>query len=604
MMGRGRALVLLCLLSCGDSTTETPGSNRCDDDDDCVTGSTCEPELKLCAATRPSEPYEVMLQVSELGGAASGLTRYTFAPRELGGSSTDSTLEIPLGIPITGFVSRRENDVDRPVRAQLVFTPRLTQVGVLTSPLVGKSTTSEGNNLSMVLAPEREYDVTIYPLGEDSRILPPVRTTFFSKAGAEFKHRYGELTVISGVLEDEEGTVKPRCWLRIRAGEGEGSYQASHVVSSLGITDEDGSFTLHVLKDVIGARDYVLEVSLFEGAPWGSTIELSADRVVAAIQSGKLVIPEVPSPVELNGAVEARPDDDEQPALRLPNTALTFVSEFPLPPGEGAANNRYWCRAKTLGDVLSPFRCRASVTTTADMRGSYSTELLPGNYRLYISPSRDSEETKGRLTTATLEKVETQPGGASQGGQVHYLDRALMTRGRVRDSRDRPLANVVINMLPLKVAVPVEPGLADAGSDELAAAAEVGLFNRASDGVSNRRGEFEFPVDRGVFDFVVRPPEESGFAWFVIPNRLVSDGYDTQTFSLPPPLLLSGVVVSGGTVLASARVDAYAFVRDPGRASGTRSMLIASTISDAAGHYTLKLPVSVAEPVPASDAGP
>jgi hypothetical protein len=193
-----------------------------------------------------------------------------------------------------------------------------------------------------------------------------------------------------------------------------------------------------------------------------------------------------------------------------------------------------------------------------------------------------------------VESVQTQRGGAPQGGQVRSLGDALPGDGAVYDAHGRPIANAVIRMLPLKVAVPPDADESDAGT--LDPKGEVGLFSRGSEALSDERGEFVFPVDRGVFDFVVRPPEESGYAWFIKPNRKVSDSYHTRTFILPSPVVWGGTVMSkkvGEGPIAGARIDAYTFVRDVSKPTGTRALLIASTVSDAEGRYTLKLPDSV-----------
>jgi hypothetical protein len=542
-----------------------------------------------------------MLQVSELGEAANGLRHYTFATRELTSADDASTLDIPAGVEVKGLVSVLANGKVRPVVAQVTFVPKLGESEPLATPRIANSTASsqDGSNFSVILAPERQYSVSIYPLGADSALLPPVQTTFASERNAKFKYQYKDLSSFNGVLVDERGTRQAGRWLRIHAGAPSNApendpYHPDDVVSSLVVTGEDGSFSLSVLPDVLGARAFVLEVSLFDSSPWGTTIELQADRVMLAMSSNRLVIPEVPAQVELRESVETEPPpDDPTGGTRLPNTAVTFVSSFPVPAGEGAVKDRDWCRAKTLGDMLSPFACKSRVTTTADVLGKYSAELLPGDYELYLSPSSDTVISRNRLTTASVASVETQAGGAPQSGQVRELPLALRGDGVVLDGHGRPIENAGVHMLPLKVVLPPEAANTDAGTVD--PEGKVGLFNRTSDAVSSASGEFAFPVDRGVFDFVVRPPDDSGYAWFVKPNRKVTEGYHTHAFSLPAPVILAGVVTSGGKPVALARVDAYTFVRDPATAIGKRALLIASTQSDAEGNYTLKLPWSVAE---------
>jgi hypothetical protein len=310
--------------------------------------------------------------------------------------------------------------------------------------------------------------------------------------------------------------------------------------------------------------------------------------------NSRLVIPVVPGVVELRESVETQPPpNDPTGGKRLPNADVTFVSTFPVPAGEGAVNNRDWCKAKTLGDMLSPFVCKSQVTTTAGVTGEYRADLFPGDYQVYISPNRDDREGRARITTASVASVETQPGSSPQSGQVRQLPLALPGDGAVLDAQDRPIANAVVNMLPLKVAVPPEAGGSDAGVVD--PEGSVGLFNRSSADVTSEAGDFAFPVDRGVFDFVVRPPEASGYAWFIKPNRKVSEGFRTHGFRLPAPVVRTGVVVSNAAPVSRARLDAYTFVRDPATPTGQRAVLIATTTSDAQGRYTLRLPASVAE---------
>ena len=597
---RARLLALAVLCGACNPSSSAPGSNRCASDDDCPAGSSCHDSLQICAAERPSDPYRVMLQVSDLGGKAGGLTQFTLAAREITGSSDDNTLEVPTGTRVQGLVSARVDGKVRPVIAQLSFVPRLGQSEQLVSPIVANSLpVAEGNaNFSIILAPDRLYDVTIFPLGADSALFPPVRATFASEPSKKFNFQYGDLTVLEGQLEDEGHALQAGKWLRVRAGEplvsGPGeTFARDQVVSSLAITGEDGAFSLRVLPGVLGMRAFVVEVSLTPEAPWGTTIELQADRV-AAMSKGKLVIPVVPAQVDLRESVETEPPpDDPTGGKRLPNADITFVSTFPVPEGEGAVNDRDWCKAKTLGDMLSPFVCKSQVTTVAGVTGEYRADLFPGDYQVYISPNRDDREGRARITTASVASVETQPGGQPQSGQVRQLPLALPGDGAVLDGQDRAIANAVVNMLPLKVSVPPDAQGSDAGSVD--PQGSVGLFNRSSADVTGEDGEFAFPVDRGVFDFVVRPPDESGYAWFIKPNRKVTEGFRTRAFRLPAPVVMTGVVTSAGSALSSARVDAYTFVRDPATASQERAILIATTTSDEQGRYTLRLPPSVAE---------
>jgi hypothetical protein len=112
-------------------------------------------------------------------------------------------------------------------------------------------------------------------------------------------------------------------------------------------------------------------------------------------------------------------------------------------------------------------------------------------------------------------------------------------------------------------------------------------------------GNFTFYAERGTFDFSVRPPEGSGFAWLVQPGLDLNAGpvaLDVKRLPGPLHLTLNLALPSGDSaLLTGAHVRAYALLGEPGKlASSPETAVSAVPVAegrvDARGDATLVLP--------------
>ena len=102
-------------------------------------------------------------------------------------------------------------------------------------------------------------------------------------------------------------------------------------------------------------------------------------------------------------------------------------------------------------------------------------------------------------------------------------------------------------------------------------------------------GSFTIVADRGRYRLEVIPPPVSGLARKIVSVVLGAAGQPTQlpTLQLPPPLAVVGTIGSpaGQTLVVGATVDFFTL-----DASGSRSVLIGSGLSDSLGRYRAVLP--------------
>jgi hypothetical protein len=583
-------LALLWLLGGCPPAEGASVDNHCSRSSDCPEGSYCEAERGLCALEKTVASYPLVLQVSGLGGDPGPAGRFTFQPETLAGERLDRDLDVPRGVEVTGSVLGSGPD-PKPVRAQVTFTPKGESTDSVRSPIVVTTSgrTDQPMNLVASLPPGLDYDVTIYPLNEASLLLPPVHTTLLRSESTfrfSYAEAYGDLEKLSATLHDAADLPPApesggELWLRVHAGDRrmadpaeQDPYARDQVVSSFGVLHADGSFEVSLLPGVKGVREYYVELNVFPEQPWATTIEFDATRIEQA-EEGVVHIPTVPARVLLQNGVETA---ELSPAA---NANLVFESTFPLPEQPGVVNDRDWCQVKRLGDHGPAFRCRTLLASTTDPKGAFSVNLLPGDYRMYVSPSRKKAADPNRRTVFFDLNVDTQPGEGPQMGQVYTLkENALQVKGSVLGFSG-PIRNAVVRLLPL-------------GNQTNGEIDSETAYSRSSDAVSDHSGAFNIRVDDGLYDFIARAPDGSGYPWLYKANRLIEGMVQIGEFVLPPPVLVSGVVSMGGEPAPGARVDAYALVRQLGSGK-RRGVLIGRATADAQGRYTLALPPSVAD---------
>jgi hypothetical protein len=423
------------------------------------------------------------------------------------------------------------------------------------------------------------YDVSVQPLGDDSRVAAPFRTSINTGGTGGFDIQSpGPLEELRGTLSERTPTGLPasippvvrRLRVRDRA--------TGRIVSTTTETTQEGAFTLFVLPG--DATDQVIQVNLDPEGAWREYLEVP--RSSAA--SGLVLIPAVPERVIVQGRSETLCSSDSTCPLEsgtpLPFTDLTFASNFPATPA--GASPLAWCRIATPPNAPPfPVTCHAERTVPSDASSRFEVSLLPGTYDSFASPGAEQRQSAQVGTSIKPLTVEAPAGGTS--AMTAQLSLGVQLSGSVEDLRGRKLASVGVRANAL--------GL-DNPNDALGRLSE---YNRAIATLTDSTGRFEMSLDLGYCDVVIEPPADSGFPVVYFANRVFDtrgERVERNGLVLPPPLLMRGTIWdSQRDAREGARVIAYGMVRDLRvTPSATRPVRLASAITDSEGRFTLHLP--------------
>jgi hypothetical protein len=563
-----RSLTALFLLlgSCSDDIEPAqPLLNRCTQDFECDTKDTCDEALGICV--RPTvdvdAQYPFALQIAPTSSTL--VSNVTVDPQPLTAPIILPTVVVPNAVKVSGkvlfeSVAREAELVFRRPNTNPTLRPPVT---VITLPAVPGTT--ENQSYATRLEPNMAYEVDVYPVGAASWELPP-QTFPLSVEAADLPHdfTYGDRVAFRGRLLDENGRPMAGRKLRLRS-------EMSHdTVSSLGRTDAFGDFTVWTtgpVLDQLARHDLQIELALGEQA-WSTTIVVEGERLRI---DGGVTVPVVPAPVLFEASVEVAD------RVGVEYADVTFRSSFPLPPEAGQVNGRDWCRTRTSMD--GGIGCGTERLVPLGTESTISALLLPGDYDIYIQPrSRDSNNPQPVRTVTEKVRIETKPDGGAQQGSFFWLPPAKLFGGTVMSPRHRPMPFVGVTAQALGYA------------GELG---DVARYNRTANTLSDGEGRFRLAVDIGYYDLLGQPPEGSGFAWTIWPNRKVTEAENPAAGTLSPssPVLARGrLVTRSGVPVTQAHVDAYAMV--PG-AAGERPVRIAEAVSDDAGVFVLYLPPQI-----------
>src|SRR5690606_5960917 len=225
-----------------------------------------------------------------------------------------------------------------------------------------------------------------------------------------------------------------------------------------------------------------------------------------------------------------------------------------------------------LGGELS-FRRTVATATTALGAGSFEVALLPGSYRVVVTPA-DRDRASVLVTELTID-----PMVAGSRIQGQYYRVPLLTRGTgaVLAPARGPLPNATVHALR------VTPGV-DVG------ALDIRRFARASSAVADASGVYALPLDVGVYDLLAAVGSGSGFAWELFQAGTVSGDDAVEALDLPcvAPLPVGGRALdAAGAPLPGATGRAYVLLDD---GEGARARQVGEATTDADGRYELMLP--------------
>jgi hypothetical protein len=226
------------------------------------------------------------------------------------------------------------------------------------------------------------------------------------------------------------------------------------------------------------------------------------------------------------------------------------------------------------------------VTAQTGPDGTFSADLLLGSYRVVAKPT--IEEQKAIAVAAWTIGAED----LCCGRTLVLDDRALLAGSAVTPSGEGARGASVV----------ASPSLPSPSKYLATALGLAPILPRESSAFVDPSGEFTLGVDPGQFDFSVRPPDASLFAWIVRSRVTVAAERelpsDLGTLVDAYPAILTGTIRDGSNaVVTGAVVRAWlplADTVDGSELSGT-VIQIAETKTDDAGRYELPLPTSIAE---------
>jgi hypothetical protein len=579
-------LACLFLLGCGDRAPElAPATNRCMQAFvACELGSYCDDDLSICVQQNVVEPYDVVLLITPPATAA-GLVAHTSLPKRTvrGTAEIDEPIVVPESHVLRGRVLSPPSDGQpsgRAIDAELAFTP-VRQEAYLSTTVSAFTRPISENESGFVaqLEPRTAYQVKVFPLGKDGESLPPAKFTL-APDSAMRDFAYDPLVSFRARLL-EETRRSTDAGMRVRLVDKAGE----EAVSSVGYTGPDGGVELKVAPSVVERlENYRLVIAARPApGPWREVITFEGELLS---QDVALTVPTVPPPVPFSATVE-------NAGTKL-DADVVFTSNFPVVPS--ATRDSDWCRLRALPSVTPAFKCRADVTLSTTAPGELRAELLPGRYIVYVAPK--GEAGARAANAAEVEEILSPIEEPGQAGKSFMVKRAAQFSGNVLSPSGQRMRDVAIRASALKV---------QRGDEEIT------RYNRTTETISDKRGNFELAVDTGYYDLIATPSESSGFPTVVQYNRSVEPMASMEPFTINEqiPVILRGTLVTNLSTrlpasklpLANATVEAYALVPSPIDRNVLRPIRIARTTSSGSGVFALKLPACIDAPcAPSLDA--
>jgi len=491
---------------------------------------------------------------------------WAFATEETS-TSTSRDLQLPAIRQVVGTV--RWNGA--PVPATLRFVRRMDDGLAPLEPIAIEVDTfrdpstvdgSEGNDFSTILVAGEIYELVVMPSSDmvmvpsqepapAIRSLPPLYLVFPIPEGdpsdpfrIDVSFPVG-LAVDCTLTRDIGCTFRaeiysrdnvdqidlPEAGLQVRAVD----KQTGRVVSSIAETDAAGRFAIRVSND---ASDYLIRITSSAGRAPFPAVSVDPDLLFMDELIDKIIyIPRL-APGQVSGSVR------DKTGRAVPGATVRFLS------------------TKIFGGVQLGLEGAFSGSATTNEDGTFGTALLAGFYEITVTPPEDIANNWGIHYDAVAV--------GDEGAEIDTLvvPSQIGLSGKVSTFRDEAAPGVTV----LARARP---------------AADPSSVHRSQEVVSNDLGDFVMSVDIGVYDVQVKLPAESGFAWLVEPELLMSvdEGDRRREYRLEPPVAVDGVIRNGdGETVPNAIVRGYVFDQSSG---GSRPLQVAESVSGEDGSYRL-----------------
>lgn len=538
---------------------DRPVANRCEADADCAVGS-CDVEREMCVSA-PRETMRVAVEVVPATGQNGGPSLpVSFGPFDVSGA-VERNFELPLGVSVRGQVRH----IGEPVSASITFKLISDVPGGPPTPVATQTFSEpvrdgmEVFDYGVQLLPDRIYEVTVQPQGEWRARLPPLRHRFQSPAEntrTVQPFTWGEsLPRIQGVLVD-----------------GTGAGQAGMLVRALETSGRAVSSTYTTGNDPERPTGW-FEIVLTPGAEsWIFSINASSSR----IEAGR------PSPafaVDPNALLEG----PEGVTILVPSLATQVVTyggfvEVAGSGGQGTPATLTFTARDVLDQsthVLGSFTAMATTSEEEPERGAFMVQLLPGTYDVVVTPTDPAlsvlRETVRLDAASGLEVL----------GQTFQVRNRARYGGRVQTFGAESMPNALVR------------GRAR-GTTHGGRLPDVAVYARSSEELTDPNGQFNVPLDVGLYDVIVEPPSGTNWPWAIQRDVAIggSESPLTNVVELSAPVPLSGRAVhADGTFVAGGELRAYAIVSEA--EGSTRAVQIGRTHIDAEGNFTLLLPSSL-----------
>lgn len=594
------AAIALLIGACDEPEPSVPVQNQCIDQESCSNlresgGATprCNESIGTCVLLKTEEPYQLFLRVKATTEgtmlADAGITLVPETVTSLGTLEEGRDAEvvrIKRAISVPGSVSVTDPDSGKLalVESEVVIRARDAMVPLSSSVYQTRNDTPPPDGgpsqLRAVLDPDGDYDMQVQPLLGDAHRLPPVRQDFdLTKPisvlydDALVEARTGKLIFREEAPLADAGVEQrpePSHPLQVRLQDKlTGDVLSSSTLVEVAEDGRSGTFTLYAPRAVFASRSFNLVIGLADFPAWQVTINIDGARFLSGPE---IFLPRIPRTVTRTGRVE---DDDSTP---LPLVDIEFVSHYPADAGSSstpAAGGTDWC----LWQDPARLGCLGHFQTTSDPSGGYEIELLPGDYDVMILP-RPEESSAAGLVASTAPLSVTAEG---IGGDTLVAEPGSPYTGTI-SAGDFAAPDVTLRAIRR----PTPP---------FSSWGPVANFNRTTKTVSDRKGHVTLLPDVGYYDFVVEPPDNSGFAWKLwldCPNGPEGGGA-LRALTLSAPVMVTGVVeYEDSGVPLQASIEAFTTVAK--RATGpTRSVMIGRAQTDERGVFHLALPPRVGE---------
>jgi len=563
--------------------------NECRSDSDCSIGSCRD---RICVTTKAgfdtilfdvSPPANFTSAVGAQSLKTMNGLRASSSPLSLrldGVAHISGTVTAPDGCTPSFFENGKTlvTSSDRTIPALITVVPSAGAIGLFASPISVPATLPDQSTWSFKLnVPPGSYDVYIQPpLQVDARCPVPPQLlrgyTVTGKVSLNIALPVPQLFELHVSWPQADGRLDG--WSADMLDSKSGDVISNRVLLAAGGKKTDYVADLAWSKVVTTGveAEELVRISPPDGVTAPVILLSRSGLGLSSANSGTLDrLNSLPTPVHISAQVTAM----ESPTPSAATVTLVATKLDGIEPG-----------------VIASFV--RTISVGAD--GAFELDVLPGTYHVTAVPTGGPKI--GGLGAATADWVV----GATpevQAGRVIELGNILTINGVAEDpSGTVAMAGAQVEAIPSPSSIVVDLLKQALG--------EPTYVPRGSTNTADTAGNFAVFVDAGTYDFSIRPPASSGYAWLVSPQVKVGASVGLDILDLPPPVLYTGTVSMPGSttdsdvMIPGALIDAYiythngAYTSDATQADSLLQIAEARTEQD--GSFKLLIPAALNSP--------